>query len=82
MQSIFCLFTSFILFVLGRDEVKINIVESYLKANNLFRDFTNPDQDPEFSEVGKIVFIFPFNFLEQFIFWMINATISNLGVGM
>ncbi|XP_071826270.1 cytoplasmic aconitate hydratase-like isoform X2 [Apostichopus japonicus] len=38
----------------GRDEVKINIVESYLKANNLFRDFTNPDQDPEFSEIYEL----------------------------
>lgn len=28
------------------------MVEAYLKANNLFRDFTNKDQDPEFSEVN------------------------------
>ncbi|KAJ8036398.1 Cytoplasmic aconitate hydratase [Holothuria leucospilota] len=38
----------------GRDANKIDMVEAYLKANNLFRDFTNKDQDPEFSEIVEL----------------------------
>ena len=43
---------------LGREEKKLAYIEAYLKANKLFRDYNNPEQDPVFSEVrstgGKV----------------------------
>lgn len=38
-------------FQLGRGEEHIKFIEDYLKANKLFRDYTNPEQDPMFTEV-------------------------------
>lgn len=37
----------------GRDESKLAIVEQYLKAVGMFRDFAKADQDPVFSEVSE-----------------------------
>ena len=36
---------------LGRDEEKVKVFESYLKAVRLFRDYADVSQDPEYSEV-------------------------------
>ncbi|XP_022100488.1 cytoplasmic aconitate hydratase-like isoform X2 [Acanthaster planci] len=38
----------------GRDETQIAFIEAYCKANHMFRDYTNPDQDPVFSEVVEL----------------------------
>jgi len=38
----------------GRDETKISYIQAYLKANNLYRDYTNADQDPDFTEVVEL----------------------------
>ncbi|XP_071788574.1 cytoplasmic aconitate hydratase-like isoform X1 [Asterias amurensis] len=38
----------------GRDEKKISYIETYLKANEMFRDFNNADQDPVFSEIVEL----------------------------
>ena len=35
----------------GRDKDKIDMVEQYLRATKLFRDYNNPDEDPVFTEV-------------------------------
>jgi len=35
----------------GRDERKVAIIDAYLKAVRLFRDYSDPSQDPEYSEV-------------------------------
>jgi aconitate hydratase len=44
----------------GRDEKKLKLIEQYLKATKLFKDYTNEKEDPVFSRVieldlGKIV---------------------------
>jgi len=36
---------------LGRDEDRVEIIEAYLKAIRLYRDFRDASQDPEYSEV-------------------------------
>jgi len=36
---------------LGRDDNKVEIIEAYLKALRMFRDYSDPSQDPEYSEV-------------------------------
>ena len=36
---------------LGRDESKLAVIESYLRCNKMFRDYSNPEQDPIFSKV-------------------------------
>jgi len=36
---------------LGRDEEKVTIIEAYLKAVKLFRDYSDASHDPEYSEV-------------------------------
>ncbi|CAL1538233.1 unnamed protein product [Lymnaea stagnalis] len=38
----------------GRDEKKIEIIEKYLKASHLFRDYMNNNEDPAFSEVVEL----------------------------
>ncbi|GFS21117.1 aconitate hydratase [Elysia marginata] len=38
----------------GRDEAKISLIEQYLRANNLFRDYSDASQDPVFSEVVEL----------------------------
>jgi len=38
----------------GRSSEKINAIEAYLKANNMFRDFENTEQDPVFSEIVEL----------------------------
>uniref|UniRef100_A0ABM0MTJ1 Cytoplasmic aconitate hydratase n=1 Tax=Saccoglossus kowalevskii TaxID=10224 RepID=A0ABM0MTJ1_SACKO len=38
----------------GRDDNMIEFIEAYLKANALFRDFTNAEQDPVFSEIVEL----------------------------
>ncbi|XP_012940716.1 cytoplasmic aconitate hydratase [Aplysia californica] len=38
----------------GRDAQKVSVIEAYLKANNLFRDYENTAQDPIFSEVVEL----------------------------
>uniref|UniRef100_V9KUG0 aconitate hydratase n=1 Tax=Callorhinchus milii TaxID=7868 RepID=V9KUG0_CALMI len=35
----------------GRSEEKLNYIEKYLKAVSMFRDFNDPSQDPEFTQV-------------------------------
>jgi len=35
----------------GRDEEKMQVVEAYLKANKLFRNYSDPSEDPVFSQV-------------------------------
>ena len=35
----------------GRDEGSIEMIESYLKAVGMFRDYSNSEQDPSFSQV-------------------------------
>ena len=36
---------------LGRDQSRIEFIQAYLKANKLYRDYTNSEQDPAFTEV-------------------------------
>ena len=38
----------------GRPKETIEIIEEYLKRNQLFRDYADPSQDPAFSEVGMM----------------------------
>ncbi|XP_071942319.1 cytoplasmic aconitate hydratase-like isoform X2 [Antedon mediterranea] len=38
----------------GRQDSKISMVEKYLKANGLFRDFDNSKQDPVYSEIVEL----------------------------
>ncbi|CAF4943302.1 unnamed protein product [Pieris macdunnoughi] len=38
----------------NRSEEKINIIKQYLKATKQFRDYTNPEQDPVFSEIVEL----------------------------
>ncbi|GFO09494.1 aconitate hydratase [Plakobranchus ocellatus] len=38
----------------GRDEAKIALIEQYLRANNLFRDYNDASQDPVFSQVVEL----------------------------
>lgn len=38
----------------GRTEEHIQYIEDYLKANQLFRDYTDPNQDPLFTEVVEL----------------------------
>ncbi|RUS84407.1 hypothetical protein EGW08_007791 [Elysia chlorotica] len=38
----------------GRDEAKIALIEQYLRANNMFRDYNDASQDPVFSEVVEL----------------------------
>jgi len=41
--------------IVGRTKEHIQYIEDYMKANNLFRDYSNPEQDPTFTEVNKCV---------------------------
>ena len=51
------------LLLLGRDEEKLKLVESYLKTNKMFRNYSDPSEDPVFSEVRVCgVFIEGLNF--------------------
>ena len=34
--------------------MKMKLVESYLKANKMFRNFTDANEDPVFSQVGDL----------------------------
>jgi len=45
------LFCTIYLMCVGRDEEKVTIIEAYLKAVKVFRDYSDPSQDPEYSEV-------------------------------
>ncbi|XP_076439282.1 cytoplasmic aconitate hydratase-like isoform X2 [Babylonia areolata] len=38
----------------GREEDKIQMIEQYLRATMLFRDFSDPGQDPQFSQVVEL----------------------------
>jgi len=38
----------------GRDESKLAVIESYLRCNKMFRDYSNPEQDPIFSKVVEL----------------------------
>lgn len=38
----------------GRADNKIAYIEAYLKAQNMFRDYTNASQDPTFTDVVEI----------------------------
>uniref|UniRef100_A0A8C4NMC1 Cytoplasmic aconitate hydratase n=1 Tax=Eptatretus burgeri TaxID=7764 RepID=A0A8C4NMC1_EPTBU len=38
----------------GRDESRIQIIETYLKAVKMYRDYTNSTQDPEYSQVVEL----------------------------
>ena len=37
--------------LLGRPDEALECVETYLKATKMFRDYSDPDNDPVFSEV-------------------------------
>ena len=39
----------------GRDPEQIKVIEEYLKATRMFRDFLDAEQDPVFSQVGSKV---------------------------
>jgi len=44
----------------GREESKIAQIEAYLRANKMFRNFTNAEEDPIFSQVKlSCLFIIP-----------------------
>jgi len=43
--------TNLMLALLGRPDETLECVESYLKATKMFRDYSDPDNDPVFSEV-------------------------------
>ncbi|KAK2167720.1 hypothetical protein LSH36_25g10021 [Paralvinella palmiformis] len=38
----------------GRDEEKMQVVEAYLKANKLFRNYSDPSEDPVFSQIVEL----------------------------
>ncbi|XP_078577373.1 cytoplasmic aconitate hydratase-like isoform X2 [Branchiostoma floridae x Branchiostoma japonicum] len=38
----------------NRDEKKLVYIEAYLKACNMYRDFNNTDQDPNFSQIVEL----------------------------
>ncbi|KAL5020392.1 hypothetical protein ScPMuIL_003284 [Solemya velum] len=38
----------------GREEEKIKIIEDYLKANQMFRDYNDPGNDPVFTQVFEL----------------------------
>ncbi|KAL8563889.1 Aconitate hydratase mitochondrial [Nucella lapillus] len=38
----------------GRDEEKVQMIEQYLKATMMFRDYTDASQDPQFSQVVEL----------------------------
>ncbi|XP_014666451.1 PREDICTED: cytoplasmic aconitate hydratase-like isoform X2 [Priapulus caudatus] len=38
----------------GRDDAKLLFIEAYLRANRLFRNYNNPEEDPTFSEVVEL----------------------------
>ena len=38
----------------GRDPQKIEYIAAYLKAVGMFRDYTDPSQDPVFSEIVEL----------------------------
>lgn len=42
------------IFYLGRDKSQIKIIEEYLKAVGLFRDYTISSQDPVFTQVVEL----------------------------
>jgi len=45
---------SLCVFPAGRDSEKVAYIEAYLKANRMFRDYTNSGEDPVFSKVGSL----------------------------
>lgn len=45
------IFVKLYAFCLGRDEKRIDFISKYLKANKMYRDYSNSDQDPVFTEV-------------------------------
>lgn len=38
-------------FNVARDSTKIEYIEAYLKANGMYRNYDDPNQDPVYSEV-------------------------------
>ncbi|KAM5192471.1 cytoplasmic aconitate hydratase isoform 2-T3 [Mantella aurantiaca] len=38
----------------GRDEDKVKYIQQYLESSGLFRDFSNTDQDPDFTQVVEL----------------------------
>lgn len=42
----------FYFFTPGRTEENIECVEAYMRATKMFRDYSDPSNDPVFSEVG------------------------------
>lgn len=38
-------------------QAKLDLLESYMKAVKLFRSYEDPSEDPEYSEVWKLVFL-------------------------
>lgn len=41
--------------LIGRDEEKVRVMEEYLKATKLYRNFSDKSEDPVFSEVSYIM---------------------------
>ncbi|XP_078251250.1 cytoplasmic aconitate hydratase [Rhinoraja longicauda] len=38
----------------GRDQSKLSYIERYLRAVGMFRDFNDPSQDPEFTQIAEL----------------------------
>ena len=38
----------------GRDDSKVQLIESYMKSIGLFRDYSTPTQDPQFTSVVEL----------------------------
>ena len=47
-----CIFKNCSPFLSGRDEAKLKVVEEYLKAKKMFRNYDNAAEDPVFSQVN------------------------------
>lgn len=37
--------------VTGREDEKVKIIEDYLRANQMFRNYNDPEDDPVFTQV-------------------------------
>lgn len=43
---------------IGREDERIEFIQTYLKANKMFRDYNNPEEDPVYTEVSSFMFLF------------------------
>ena len=49
-----CHIMLYCMMILGRSAEKLKVVETYLRANAMFRNYEDPNEDPVFSEVRQI----------------------------